>query len=224
MNPLGIHTSLFSPLVQNAMQFFCSTCIYLPIFSSALKIARKNSTVCWIHNHFSIYIPSLLSESITEDWISWPIQFSDCRHVLMSDPILLWRWHDIVYLKYYSITNAGFLHGLFWPTMFFRKNIFVKLVHIYIENVSRWVSYYKVWSRIKKVMYLLIETIIIYFVTSKNILWKVFLFGECIYYYLTNMYCVYWSKHCNWTPSFTNTEKSAQNRDVAGIPERHLFT
>ena len=25
----------------------------------------------------------------------------------------------------------------------------------------------------------------------KNILSKVFLFGECIYYYLTNMYCVY---------------------------------
>ena len=112
----------------------------------------------------------------------------------------------------------------FGPTMFFRKNIFVKLVHIYIENVSIWVSYYKVWSRIKKVMYLLIETIIIYFVTSKNILSKVFLFGECIYYYLTNMYCVYWSKHCNWTPSFTNTEKSAQNRDVAGIPEGHLVT
>ena len=71
---------------------------------------------------------------------------------------------------------------------------------------------------------LLIETIMIYSVTSKNILSKVFLFGECIYYYLTNMYCVYWSKHCNWTPSFTNTEKSAQNRDGTGIPEGHLVT
>ena len=45
-------------------------------------------------------------------------------------------------------------------------------------------SYYNVWSRIKKVMYLLIETIIIYFVTSKIFCRK--------YFCLENVFTTIW--------------------------------